>query len=86
MVHTYVNRLSEVSKFIVSVISILRFVDGPKLAISKSAETDSPGQASIFEEEAVTLTSVEAGDTSTGRSLTKPFPPVHKRFWFFTKS
>ena len=73
------KRESDVSKFIVSVISILRFVEGPKLAISKSAETESPGQASIFEEEAVTLTSVEAGDTSTGRSLTKSFPPVHKK-------
>ena len=49
------------------------------MAISKSAETESPGQASIFEEEAVTLTSVEAGDTSTGRSLTKSFPPIHKK-------
>lgn len=79
------KRESDVSKFIVSVISILRFVEGPKLAISKSAETESPGQASIFEEEAVTLTSVEAGDTSTGRSLTKSFPPIHKKFLSFNK-
>jgi len=78
-----VKRESDVSKFIVSVISILRFVEGPKLAISKSAETESPGQASIFDEEAVTLTSVEAGDTSTGRSLTKSFPPIHKKFLEF---
>ena len=31
-----------------------------------------------LEEEAVTLTSVEAGDTSTGRSLLKVFPPKGK--------
>ena len=79
------KRESDVSKFIVSVISILRFVEGPKLAISKSAETESPGQASIFDEEAVTLTSVEAGDTSTGRSLTKSFPPIHKKLLSFNK-
>ena len=50
-------------------------MDGPKLMIWKSAETDSPGQASIFEDEDVTSTAVEAGDTSTGLSLWKVFPP-----------
>ena len=69
---------SEVKNSIVSVTSISRLVDGPKLMIWKSAETDSPGQASIFEDEDVTSTAVEAGDTSTGLSLWKVFPPIKK--------
>ena len=40
-----------------------------------SAETDSPGQASILEDEEVTSTSVDAGEISSVWRRRKEFPP-----------
>ena len=58
-----------------SATAIVMVVWGPKLVMINSAETDSPGQASILEDEEVTSTSVDAGDISSVWRRRKEFPP-----------